>query len=175
MLLENVMGVQIEMTGVLDPRDGWVADRCPMAAALTVVSTRSAFLVLREAFYGATRFDQFVSRTGISEPVAAARLKDLEAEGLLERHPYQEPGQRTRHEYALTEKGADLLPVLLSLMRWGDKWAIEGGSRVELAHAGCGGKVGVSLACSEGHDVTPDQIELAAKPGRRVNTGSSAP
>ncbi|HZO79736.1 MAG TPA: helix-turn-helix domain-containing protein [Solirubrobacteraceae bacterium] len=169
------MSMQIEMTGALDPRDGWVADRCPMAAALSVVSTRSAFLVLREAFYGATRFDQFVSRTGISEPVAAMRLKELEAEGLLERHPYQEPGQRTRHEYALTEKGADLLPVLISLMRWGDKWAIEGGSRVELTHAGCGGIVGVSLACSEGHGVATDQVELAAKPGRRVNPRSSAP
>jgi DNA-binding HxlR family transcriptional regulator len=169
------MSTQIEMTGALDPRDGWVADRCPMAAALNVVSTRSAFLLLREAFYGATRFDQFVSRTSISEPVAATRLKELEAEGLLERHPYQEPGQRTRHEYSLTEKGADLLPVLISLMRWGDKWAIEGGSRVELTHAGCGGNVGVSLACSEGHGVATDQVELAAKPGRRVNPRSSAP
>lgn len=167
------MSVEIEMTGVLDPRDGWVADRCPMAAALTVVSTRSAFLVLREAFYGATRFDEFVSRTGISEPVAATRLKDLEAEGLLERHPYQEPGQRTRHEYALTEKGADLLPVLVSLMQWGDKWAIEGGSPVELTHASCGGNVGVSLACSEGHDVTPGQIELAVKPTRGVGRPSA--
>jgi len=161
------MSAQIEMTGALEPRDGWVADRCPMAAALAVVSTRSAFLLLREAFYGATRFDQFVGRTGISEPVAATRLKELEAEGLLERHPYQEPGQRTRHEYALTEKGADLLPVLVSLMRWGDKWAIEGGSGVELTHARCGGAVGVSLACSKGHGVTPDQIELAVKPARR--------
>jgi|SRR5579862_5654091 len=169
------MSMQIEMTGALDPRHGWVADRCPMAAALNVVSTRSAFLLLREAFYGATRFDQFVSRTGISEPVTATRLKELEAEGLLERHPYQEPGQRTRHEYALTKKGADLLPVLISLMRWGDKWAIEGGARVELTHAGCGGNVGVSLACSEGHGVAPDQIELAAKPGRRVNQRSSVP
>ncbi|HET9719270.1 MAG TPA: helix-turn-helix domain-containing protein [Solirubrobacteraceae bacterium] len=154
------------MAGALDPRDGWVADRCPMAATLGIVSTRSAFLVLREAFYGATRFDQFVSRTGISEPVAAARLKELEAEGLLARHPYQEPGQRTRHEYALTEKGVDLLPVLVSLMRWGDRWAIEGGSRVKLIHSGCGGEVGVSLACSAGHGVTSDQIELAVKPAR---------
>ena len=169
------MSTPIEMTGALEPRDGWVADRCPMAAALSVVSTRSAFLVLREAFYGATRFDQFVARTRISEPVAATRLRELEAEGILERHPYQEPGQRTRQEYGLTEKGADLLPVLVSLMRWGDKWAIEGGSRVELTHACCGGNVGVSLVCSAGHGVAPDQIELAAKPGRRVNPRSSTP
>jgi len=163
------MSTQISMTGRLDPRDSWVAERCPMAATLDVVSTRTAFLVLREAFYGATRFDQFVSRTGVSEPVAAARLKELEAAGLLERRPYQEPGQRTRHEYALTEKGADLLPVLASLMRWGDKWGLDCGARVELKHAGCGGRVGVELACSEGHGVAADGIELAVKPGRRMS------
>jgi|SRR5579875_2405260 len=168
------MSAQIEMAGALSPRDGWVADRCPMAAALSVVSTRSAFLILREAFYGATRFEQFVSRTKISEPVAAARLKELEAAGLLERRPYRDRGQRTRHEYALTEKGAELLPVVVSLMRWGEKWALEADSRVELSHAGCGGQVGVSLACSEGHSVAADQIELVLKPSRRINASSSA-
>ena len=54
----------IQMTGALHPRDDWSADRCPMAHALGVVCTRSAFLVLREAFYGATRFEEFA--TGLS-------------------------------------------------------------------------------------------------------------
>jgi len=63
----------IQMTGALAPREDWTADRCPMAHALDVVRTKSAFLVLREAFYGATRFEEFVSRTQLSEPVAAAR------------------------------------------------------------------------------------------------------
>ena len=68
----------IQMTGTLDPRDGWTADRCPMAHALDVVRTRSAFLVLREAFYGATRFEEFAERTGLSEPVTATRLRELD-------------------------------------------------------------------------------------------------
>ena len=163
----------IAMTGRLEPRDGWIADRCPMAASLDVVSTRTAFLILREAFYGASRFDQFVARTGVSEPVAAARLRELEVAGLLERHPYQEPGQRTRHEYALTEKGSDLLPVLVALMRWGDKWALEGGARVELTHAGCGGAVGVELRCDHGHAVADGEIELSLRRGRSLPVAGS--
>ena len=55
-------------------------------------------MILREAFYGATRFEEFVERAGISEPVAAARLRELTAEGLLEKVPYREPGQRTRSD-----------------------------------------------------------------------------
>src|SRR5437870_3926583 len=106
----------IHMTGRLEPRSGWTADRCSIARTLGVISTRSAFLILREAFYGATRFDQFAERVGISEPVAAARLRELVDAGLMVRVPYQEPGQRTRSEYHLTEKGTDLLPALVALM-----------------------------------------------------------
>ncbi len=117
----------IQMAGDLDPRSGWSATRCTVARALDVLSTRSAFLVLREAFYGTTRFDDFVRGARISEPVAAARLRELVAEGLLRPEAYREPGQRTRHEYRLTEKGADLLPALVALMQWGDRWLDEDG------------------------------------------------
>jgi DNA-binding HxlR family transcriptional regulator len=134
-----------------------------MAATLEIVSTRSAFLILREAFYGATRFDEFVERTDISEPVAAARLKELCEHGLLEKQPYQEPGQRTRYGYALTGKGADLLPVLVALMDWGDRHGLEKGARVELRHAGCGERVSARLTCEHGHEVGADEVELALK------------
>src|SRR5437588_773633 len=67
----------IEMTGRLEPRSSWTADRCTIARTLEVISTRSAFLILREAFYGTTRFDDFAQRVGISEPVAAAQPNAL--------------------------------------------------------------------------------------------------
>jgi DNA-binding HxlR family transcriptional regulator len=158
------MPPEITMTGRLEPRSAWTADRCPMAGTLDVVSTRTAFLLMREAFYGATRFEQFVERAGVSEPVAAARLRELTEEGLLVREPYQEPGQRTRYAYRLTEKGSDLLPVLVSLMEWGDRWALAGGAGVELRHAGCGAPVGVALRCAEGHEVSgAGELELATR------------
>src|SRR5215207_5390070 len=151
----------ITLVGPLEPRDEWVADRCSIAGALDVVGTRSALLILREAFYGATRFDEFASRAAISEPVAASRLRELVEAGLLRREPYREPGQRTRHAYRLTEKGADLLPVLVALQRWGDKWlADDGRGLVELRHVGCGEPVAAELRCAAGHAVIAGELEL---------------
>ena len=145
------MNTAIRMTGALDPRGAWAADRCTIAKALDVVSTRSAFLILREAFYGTTRFDDFAARARISEPVAAARLRELVQEGLLEREDYREPGQRTRQRYRLTAKGADLFPALAALMQWGASWLDNRGGPVELRHRDCGEPVAVELRCAAGH------------------------
>ncbi|MEV0945418.1 helix-turn-helix domain-containing protein [Rhodococcus sp. NPDC049939] len=110
------------LDGLLADRDAWSPTHCSIAKAMDVVGTRSAMLILREAYYGTTRFDDFARRVGITEAVAASRLRELTAEGLFERQPYKDPGQRTRYEYVLTEKGRDLLPAVLALMQWGDKY-----------------------------------------------------
>jgi len=153
----------IRLAGRLEPRSGWAADRCTIAKTLDVITTRSAFLILREAFYGTTRFDDFAERAGISEPVAAARLRELVDHGLLERQDYREPGQRTRQSYGLTEKGADLFPALVALMQWGNRWVDARGGPVELRHRGCGQAVGVELRCAAGHPVTPGELDLVAR------------
>lgn len=157
----------LRLTGSLDPRDAWTAERCTIAKALEVLPTRSAFLILREAFYGTTRFDDFARHAAISEPVVAARLRELVESGLLEREDYREPGQRTRQRYRLTEKGADLFPVLVALMRWGDRWLDERGGPVELRHRDCGEAVAVDLHCAAGHAVGPGELDLAPHPHRR--------
>jgi DNA-binding HxlR family transcriptional regulator len=151
----------LRMTDGLEPRGAWSADRCTIAKALEVIPTRSAFLILREAFYGTTRFDDFATRVGISEPVTAARLRELVDNGLLEREDYREPGQRTRQRYRLTEKGADLLPALVALMHWGDRWLDDRGGPVELRHRDCGERVAVELRCEAGHSVSADELDLA--------------
>ncbi len=157
----------LRMTGRLEPRGAWTADRCTIARALEVIPTRSSFLILREAFYGTTRFDDFASRVGISDPVTAARLRELVDNGLLEREDYREPGQRTRQRYRLTEKGADLFPALVALMQWGDRWLDDRGGPVELRHCGCGERARVELRCGAGHSVTSDELELAShRPSR---------
>ena len=155
----------VTMTGKLDPRGGWEATGCTIAKTLDLVSSRSAFLILREAFYGTTRFDDFAERVGISEPVAAARLKELVEVGLLERRPYQEPGQRTRLEYRLTEMGADFFPALVALMQWGDRWLEPAG--VELRHKACGGSVRAELRCDQDHRIAVGDIDLVARPRTR--------
>src|ERR1700753_1518275 len=131
------MSNTVELTGELNPRSGWKPIRCSLAKALEVVSTRSAFLLLREAFYGTERFDDFAARVGVSDPVAAARLKQLVEHGLLVRAPYCEPGKRTRYAYRLSEMGADLFPALVALMQWGDRWLAEDGPPVEVRHRTC--------------------------------------
>jgi DNA-binding HxlR family transcriptional regulator len=161
------MDATLQMTGALDPRGGWIADRCSIARALDVVSARSTFLILREAFYGTTRFADFAERARLSEPVTAARLRELLTEGLLEREDYREPGQRTRQSYRLTAKGAELFPVLAALMQWGDRWLGKGGGPIELRHRDCGRRVGVELRCAAGHAVAPDELELAARSAPR--------
>ena len=163
------MSGTIQLTGPLEPRDGWVADGCSIAAALEVVSTRTAFLLLREAFYGATRFDEFVARAGVSEPVAAARLRELVEQGLLARQDYRQAGQRTRSGYALTDKGIELFPVLVALFQWGDRWTKADGGQVVLRHAGCGEAVAAELRCAGGHRVDVEDVELALR--RRSRRG----
>jgi DNA-binding HxlR family transcriptional regulator len=155
----------VRMTGSLEPRGAWKAEECTIAKALEVIPTRSAFLILREAFYGTTRFDDFAARVGISEPVTAARLRELVEQGLLEREDYREPGQRTRQRYRLTDKGADLFPALVALMEWGNRWLDDRGGPVELRHRDCGERVGIELRCAAGHDVTSDELDLARNGG----------
>jgi len=150
----------LTLTGALDPRERWTAQACPIGKAIEVVGNRSAFLLMREAFYGTTRFDDFAERVGVSESVAAARLKELTEAGLLERRPYREPGTRTRYDYHLTEAGADFFPVLAALMQWGDKW--RGPSRVKLHHHDCGAPVHAELRCEHGHEVEVNDVDLVA-------------
>jgi DNA-binding HxlR family transcriptional regulator len=151
------------LVGALRDRDDWSAADCPMAAALDVVGRRASMLLLREAFYGAHRFDEFARRTGLSEKITAARLRELVDEGLLERRPYHVAGQRSREDYHLTEKGSDLLPALIALMQWGDRWVRPGGSRIGLGHAECGSTVSAELRCADGHPVSAPDVEVARR------------
>lgn len=155
------------LAGALADRSAWRADRCPIGKSLEVIGTRSAMLIMREAYYGTTRFDDFARRVGISEAVAAARLRELTEARLLERRPYREAGQRTRFEYRLTPKGDDLLPIVLGLFEWGAKHVSPGGrAPVELSHAGCGARVHVQVRCERGHAVPLERL-VVSPVGRR--------
>ncbi|MEL0065039.1 MAG: helix-turn-helix domain-containing protein, partial [Gammaproteobacteria bacterium] len=89
---------------------------CSVAQSLEILGERWTLLILRDAFLGTRKFEDFLG-TGISRNVLAARLKRLLEEGILEKRPID--GKSS--EYRLTLKGLDLQPVLLSLMHWGDQ------------------------------------------------------
>jgi DNA-binding HxlR family transcriptional regulator len=117
-------------------------------------------LLLREAFYGVTRFDSLHKRVGVTEAVAAQRLKELVAAGVLAKQPYQEAGQRTRYEYVLTDAGHALLPVVIGLLEWGGKYTPSKFGPSGVTHVGCGSSVHVELRCDAGHVVTEDELAL---------------
>lgn len=156
------------LTGALADRRAWRTDRCPISGALGVVGTRSALLILREAYYGTTRFDDFADRVGITAAVAAARLRELVDAGILHRVPYQEPGRRTRHEYRLTDSGRDLMPVVIGLFDWGARHVSPGGrAPVELSHADCGAPVQAEVRCADGHAVPLGELVVSPRTRRR--------
>ena len=97
-------------------------ENCTIKGALEIVGEKWSLLVLREAFFGIRRFDDFHRVLGCARNLLSDRLAKLVDHGVLDRVAYREPGQRTRHEYHLTEKGRDLLPALVALMQWGDRW-----------------------------------------------------
>jgi DNA-binding HxlR family transcriptional regulator len=138
----------------------WRAEECSVAKAMDIVGTRSAILLLREAYYGTTRFDGFASRVGITEAVAAKQLKRLTEAGLLTKQPYREAGQRTRHEYVLTEMGRDLLPAVLALMQWGDKYLQEAGSPLLLVEDSTNSPVRVEIRSEAGNEVELEQLRV---------------
>ena len=92
---------------------------CPVAQALEVIGDSWNVLILREAFYGATRFDDFAQALGIPTNTLARRLKELVAGGILERQAYSE--KPPRYQYLLTPKARDLRPLLLVLLQWGKR------------------------------------------------------
>lgn len=131
---------------------------CPINRAMGLVGSRSAMLIMREAFSGTSRFDDFVQRVEMAPATASTHLRALTEAGLLERRPYREPGGRTRDEYTLTPAGTDLAPVVFGLFEWGRKHT-DVQPLVEFAHAGCGHPVEVQVRCTAGHDVGRDEIE----------------
>jgi DNA-binding HxlR family transcriptional regulator len=148
----------------------WSVDNCTITRALDVVGDRATFLVMREVFSGVRRFDDIRLRTGMARQVLSVRLGRLVTEGLLRRHDYQEPGQRRRWEYRLTPKGFDLYPVLVALLDWGDRYAVDAdGPAVGARHRGCGGQVRAVLRCDRGHDVTEmREVGFGPGPGARL-------
>ena len=132
----------------------WDRSRCSVAGTLSVVGEKWSLLVLREAFFGVRRFADFQRVLGAPRAVLTDRLATLVEEGILRRVPYQDEGERQRHEYRLTQKGIDLYPTLVALMQWGDRYLSDGDVPVELEHRDCGASVRLALVCNAGHEVS---------------------
>jgi DNA-binding HxlR family transcriptional regulator len=133
--------------------------RCSVARALSVVGERWTMLILREAFLGRHRFDEFQAGTGIARNILSTRLQALVANGIFDRKLGS--GTERHVEYRLTKKGQDLYPVMLALMKWGDSWMVdEEGPPLTLMHRECGHKTAPTLVCSHcGEAIDPRAMQ----------------
>jgi DNA-binding HxlR family transcriptional regulator len=142
---------------------------CSIARSLEILGEWWTLLIVRDAFFGVRRFEDFVADLGISRGILTDRLATLVEHGILERQPYQE--RPARYEYRLTGKGRDLFPVVMALMHWGDKWlstAEVGGPPVIITHAGCGNDVNGPFRCAHcGEPVAARDVHAVAGPGAR--------
>ncbi|WP_344526415.1 helix-turn-helix domain-containing protein [Streptomyces albiaxialis] len=152
----------------LRDRDTWsIGDGCSAERVLGLLSTKTVFLVVRECFYGTTRFEDFATRIGTTAPAVSRALKQLESAGVVVRTPYREPGSRSRYEYRLTEAGEDLLPVFMSLMQWGDKHLQDGRPPLTFTEAGTGRALGVHVTAEPVRDAESADVEIRLNPAWR--------
>ncbi len=143
----------------------WSTTNCSVARTLAVVGEKWTFQVLREVFLGVRRFEDMHVHGGIPRQVLSKRLASLVDAELLVRVPYREDGARERHEYRLTDAGAELSLPLIALMAWGDKHlADDSGPALHVVHRECGERVHLVAHCAADHP-TVDHIDLGFAPG----------
>ena len=148
---------------------------CSIGRSLELLAQPWMLLILREVSRGVGRFADIQYRLDVSRSVLTDRLDQLVSTGVLAKVPYQEAGQRRRHQYILTEKGNDLMPVLTALRQWGDKYLADPeGPSVINTHAGCGAPVGVAYVCAAGHRLA-DPAETERQPGPSAHLLQHAP
>jgi DNA-binding HxlR family transcriptional regulator len=151
----------------MSPSD-FAAMECSIARTLDAIGDRWSLLIIRDAFYGVRRFDAFQKDLGVARNVLTDRLQKLIDKGVLERRQYEE--RPPRFEYRLTERGRDLVGVVLAMMRWGDQWTGEGEAPVSIIHTTCGHVTQPVVTCSECReelklrDLLADPIPIYSEP-----------
>jgi DNA-binding HxlR family transcriptional regulator len=136
---------------------------CPIARSLERVGEWWSILILRDAFYGLTRFDEFQKSLEIAPNMLSRRLAGLVEEGLLEKRLYNE--KPPRYEYFLTERGRDFRPVMLALLAWGNRHFAPEGEAVMVVERATGERVEpVVVDRASGRLITEAAFETAPGP-----------
>lgn len=137
---------------------------CSITRPLTVLGDRWTFVIVKQAFAGVRRFEDFQASLGISRGRLADRLDRLVEQGILVREPYKDG--RVRHEYRLTDKGHELYPILMAIRDWGDRHMAPDGPPVHYRHRDCGGEAHVHLSCEAcGEEISAREVVPEPGPG----------
>ncbi|MFJ4201265.1 winged helix-turn-helix transcriptional regulator [Streptomyces sviceus] len=154
-----------------DPRLDRDTSNCSIARTLEVVGEKWTILILREVWYGSSRFSEFERVLGCPRNLLAARLRMLVEEGILATETYKEPGSRSRPKYVITSKGMDLVPAVMGLLQWGDHYRADPeGPAVLARHRECCAHVEVQIRCGQGHPVEAKDIESVPGPAFRLRS-----
>jgi len=141
-------------------------ENCAIARSSGVLGERWVWVLLRQAFNGARRFEDFQRGVGLARNVLVDKLNTLVEHGILERRRYSEHTSRELHEYRLTEKGLELFPIYAALMDWGNRWTGLPAPPVELLHKPCGARITARVVCSNcGEDLDAHDTEPVVGPG----------
>jgi DNA-binding HxlR family transcriptional regulator len=138
---------------------------CAIAQSLEIIGEWWTLLILRDAFLGVRRFDDFQARLGIARNILSSRLDTLVDAGVLERRVYD--AARARSDYVLTDKGRALWPVLNAIRQWGDDWVLgEGNEPLELLHTRCGCYTQAVPTCDQcGEELRLEDVRSVPGPG----------
>jgi DNA-binding HxlR family transcriptional regulator len=145
---------------------------CSIARSLDVVGEPWTPLIIRDLWLGRHKFDDIQRNLNISRKVLTERLKTLVEAGVVERRPYQRDPER--YDYLLTDKGQELMNVLLALMAWGDRWVSgDGGEPMLIRHKACGKRAHAVVTCSTcGEPLHAQDTGIAPGPAARQGWGT---
>ena len=143
---------------------------CSIANALDLIGEWWTILILREAFFGTRRFEDFQQHLGIARNILTARLRKLCDSGVLERVPVKQGAKR--HEYRLTQMGRDLQPTLIALTQWGDRWLhVSNGAPVKFVERASGEEIAeVAVQTKDGRKLEPREMAMVPGPGATAET-----
>ena len=153
-------------------RTSFAAMSCSLARTLEMVGDWWSPLIVRDLFLGICRFDDLAEDLGISRNLLTRRLKLLVQNGIASKKLYQ--SRPARYEYELTAAGLDLVPALLALTAWGDRWTmLEDGTPMLFKHKSCGHRFQPKITCSEcGAAIRSDAVAVLPGPGGKMGPGT---
>ena len=148
------------------PRSSFAEIDCPIALAAEQLADKWKFVIIRNAFNGMTRFDDFATQLGVATNVLTQRLSELVEAGIFEKTPVKNDGRAV--DYRLTAKGRDLFPMLIFLVQWSDRWMKKkGGPRLNVAYGETGEPVEpVQVRTASGMVVTATLAKVSEGRGR---------
>jgi DNA-binding HxlR family transcriptional regulator len=153
-------------------RTSFAEMRCSLARGLDMIGDWWSPLIIRDLFLNITRFDELVEDLGISRNLLTRRLTSLMANGVVERVAYQR--RPVRYAYGLTEAGRDLVPAIVALTAWGDRWARpREGRPILFVHTSCGHLFEPKVRCSAcAEEISADTVKPVPGPGGATKPGT---